>query len=270
MEQQYTFRNDADKLSLLEGVEEVGYVTYPKKNEGTVRITHTFVSPSKRGLHLGDILLERLTGILAEKNLKAVLVCPFSLHYFSLRPSLSHLLSLDEENFKIIRTLPDPLAIMEERNDDSHYLFLAYDVERPFGLEETQSTDVLVNPSQGVIKAFFIETFLRQTILHDFCNGDAIPSLQSESAKEILETLIEGSKDGEIEGFHGGRETLLALFSLITKTDMGLRAFLDGYETIRQKASLNLTAKLYLKGNGDLLSAMSEEEKKTLERRLHD
>lgn len=207
----YTFKSEKEKISLFEGNKEIGYVTFPIENSEFVRITHTFVDPSKRGEHLGDRLLEKVVETLREKHLKAVLICPFALHYFSSRPELSDILSLNEENFKIIRSAPNPIGFMELKAQDSHYLFASHDVPRPFGEASERAESWLINPNKDVIEAFYKEIILRECLFESFVNGDAVPSLQSNSYNELLLTLIDEAKEGAIEGFHGGIDTLIAI-----------------------------------------------------------
>lgn len=54
-------------------------------------ITHTGVSNEKRGLGLGDLLMEDAIKFAQEKNYKINPVCPFAARYFEKYPEHAHL-----------------------------------------------------------------------------------------------------------------------------------------------------------------------------------
>ena len=61
-------------------------VTYPKIDEDTVNIDHTFVDPSLRGQNIADQLMHAAAEQLNKDHKKAVVTCSYAVKWFEKHP----------------------------------------------------------------------------------------------------------------------------------------------------------------------------------------
>lgn len=73
-------------MFIKEGEMMVAYVSFPKIDENTVNINHTFTHTSRRGEGLAKQLMDALYLHLKEKGLKAVPTCSYAVVYFERYP----------------------------------------------------------------------------------------------------------------------------------------------------------------------------------------
>lgn len=66
-------------------------ITFPSVDDSTVDIDHTFVDPSLRGQNIADQLMRAVVEILRTEDKKAILTCPYAVHWFDKHPELSDL-----------------------------------------------------------------------------------------------------------------------------------------------------------------------------------
>lgn len=64
----------------------IAYISFPKIDENTVNINHTFTHPSRRGEGLAKQLMDALYVHLKEKGLKAQPTCSYAVAYFNRYP----------------------------------------------------------------------------------------------------------------------------------------------------------------------------------------
>ena len=61
----------------------LAYVTFPKNDEETVMITHTYVNDSLRGKGIASKLLDLAYDKIKQNNLKVIPVCSYAISYFN-------------------------------------------------------------------------------------------------------------------------------------------------------------------------------------------
>lgn len=76
----------ADKIVLMEDGRLLAELDFPHQREGVVALTHTFVDESLRGRGIAGQLMETLLPVLAERGLKAVPICSYTVGWFERHP----------------------------------------------------------------------------------------------------------------------------------------------------------------------------------------
>jgi predicted GNAT family acetyltransferase len=70
----------------------IAVVTFPKENDQTVTIDHTYVDSSLRGQGIAGKLMEEAVAQLRENNLKAKLFCSYAVKWFEEHPECADVL----------------------------------------------------------------------------------------------------------------------------------------------------------------------------------
>ena len=65
-----------------ENREKNAEVTFPKLDEHTVEINHTFVSPSLRGTGMAEKLMQTAAEEISRQGKRAVLTCSYAINWF--------------------------------------------------------------------------------------------------------------------------------------------------------------------------------------------
>ncbi len=78
IENQMIFIKEEDKM--------IAYISFPKTDENTVNINHTFTHQSRRGEGLAKKLMDALYDHLKQNNLKALPTCSYAVVYFERYP----------------------------------------------------------------------------------------------------------------------------------------------------------------------------------------
>lgn len=67
-------------------------ITFPRINDTTVNINHTFVDESLRGQGIAGKLMAELVQELTAENLTAIPTCSYAVKWFDKHPEYSHLI----------------------------------------------------------------------------------------------------------------------------------------------------------------------------------
>ena len=70
----------------------IAEVTFPRNEDGTVTINHTFVDDSLRGQGIAGKLMEALAEHLRSQDKKAVLTCSYAVKWFEKHPEYNDLI----------------------------------------------------------------------------------------------------------------------------------------------------------------------------------
>lgn len=70
----------------------IGEVTFPKVDENTVNINHTYVDNRFRGMGIANRLLEEAIKEIESQHLTCVATCSYAIHFFEKHPEQKHLL----------------------------------------------------------------------------------------------------------------------------------------------------------------------------------
>lgn len=70
---------------------EVARIDFPKTDENTICITHTFVDESLRGMNIGSKLVEGVLEYADEHHLKITATCSYAQYYFSKHPNTDYI-----------------------------------------------------------------------------------------------------------------------------------------------------------------------------------
>lgn len=75
-----------------ENREKNAEVTFPKLDEHTVEINHTFVSPSLRGTGMAGKLMQAVAEEISRQGKKAVLTCSYAKGWFARHKEFQHII----------------------------------------------------------------------------------------------------------------------------------------------------------------------------------
>ncbi len=140
-----------------------------------------------------------------------------------------------------IRSMANPMSALEHSSNDV-YLFVSHYVPSAFGKEDKIESTWL-SSSRDSLFTFFKEIVLRQMLFEDYVNGDAVPGLQSLDFDPLLNILIEGAENGELDHWHGGLITLQEIRDWANNENEENRY--EKMETILRAHDLNLHVEYY-------------------------
>jgi len=87
------FQTEDDKIfSSDKSGTMIAEITFPKINENTVDINHTFVDPSLRGRGVADKLMCAAVDVISSRKWHTYVSCPYARKWFSHHPEYQHLL----------------------------------------------------------------------------------------------------------------------------------------------------------------------------------
>ncbi len=84
-------KEDNKVYILNEKGKEVAYVTFPKYDEQTVIIDHTFVDDSLRGMGIASKLMNTAYEVIEAHHWKAILQCSYAKTWFEKHPECQHI-----------------------------------------------------------------------------------------------------------------------------------------------------------------------------------
>ncbi len=75
-----------NKTTYIKENQILGEIDYPKVDENTVNISHTYVDPSLRGQGVADKMMESVFKYLNNKNQKVICTCSYAIKWLEKHP----------------------------------------------------------------------------------------------------------------------------------------------------------------------------------------
>ena len=87
-----------NKTTYIKENQILGEIDYPKVDESTVNINHTYVDPSLRGQGVADKMMESVFKYLNDKNKKVICTCSYAIKWLEKHPEYQDMEVAKKEN----------------------------------------------------------------------------------------------------------------------------------------------------------------------------